>query len=485
MTTTNSKTDFQYLIIPVFESDNLKSKLEKPLQALNFSKWSYFDNFKAAQKETIFWISAIGVKVYFVGLGKKKNNSEVSKTMRSFFYKMKNDFTGNIGIYLRDKEMSEFAFGISNGIYLSEYSLGAQKTTLNKKTSWFQTKGELNFLANKENEKSVAIDAKKGQKLAETQMKSMGMVDAPANYKTPQNIADIITESGKRYGYKVSVFDEIECEKRGLKALLAVGKGSIENPARFILMEYSHAEATKTVGLVGKGVTFDTGGVSLKPGDNMNYMKSDMGGAAAVFGAIEMAAKLNLKVNIVAAIPATENCIDSLAIKPGDVIGSYSGKTIEVINTDAEGRLILADGLAYIRKNYTTDILIDLATLTGNCIQALGYEAAALLSNNDSLAESIISAGTTTGEKTWRMPLWEAYGDMMKSDVADIKNLSTAPLAGAITAAKFLEEFIDGHEAWAHLDIAGVAFGQNENNTMKSATGYGVGLLVEVLERVC
>jgi leucyl aminopeptidase len=211
-------------------------------------------------------------------------------------------------------------------------------------------------------------------------------------------------------------------------------------------------------------------------------MKSDMGGAAAVIGTLEMAAKLGLKVNIVGAVALTENCIDSLAIKPGDVIGSYLGKTIEVINTDAEGRLVLADALAYVKKNHQPDAMIDLATLTGNCIQALGYAAAALLSNNDDLAQSLKNSGQTTGEKVWRMPLWDDYKDMMKSDVADIKNLSSAPIAGAITAAKFLEEFIDGHTNWAHLDIAGVAFGDSEYGSMKSATGYGVKLLVDWLE---
>jgi leucyl aminopeptidase len=216
----------------------------------------------------------------------------------------------------------------------------------------------------------------------------------------------------------------------------------------------------------------------------MNYMKSDMGGAAAVCGTIELAAKLKLKVNIVAAVPLTENCIDGKAIKPGDVIGSYLGKTIEVINTDAEGRLILADALAYVKKNYQPDILVDLATLTGNCIQSLGYAAAALLSNNDELAESLSKSGFETGEKVWRMPLWDDYKDMMKSDVADIKNLSSAPLAGAITAAKFLEEFIDGHTTWAHLDIAGVAFGDSEYGSMKSSTGYGVKLLTNWLESI-
>jgi leucyl aminopeptidase len=361
---------------------------------------------------------------------------------------------------------------------LAQYNLGMLKTNQKVENDWFSEDAELNFVS----EKTIEKDLAKGKMLAETQMRIMKLVDSPANHKTPQMLSEEIEKMGKSSGFSVKVYDEKQCEELGLKALLAVSKGSVENPARFVIMDYTHPEANKKVGLIGKGVTFDTGGVSLKPGDNMNYMKSDMGGAAAVIGTLDMAAKLGLKVNIVGAVALTENCIDSLAIKPGDVIGSYLGKTIEVINTDAEGRLVLADALAYVKKNHQPDAMIDLATLTGNCIQALGYAAAALLSNNDDLAQSLINSGQNTGEKVWRMPLWDDYKDMMKSDVADIKNLSSAPIAGAITAAKFLEEFIDGHINWAHLDIAGVAFGDSEYGSMKSSTGYGVKLLVDWLE---
>lgn len=211
-------------------------------------------------------------------------------------------------------------------------------------------------------------------------------------------------------------------------------------------------------------------------------MKSDMGGAAAVAGTLEVAARLGLKINLIGAIPITENCIDSYAIKPGDVISSYSGKTIEVINTDAEGRLILADALSYITDKYHTDVLIDLATLTGNAIMALGYKAAALISPNDELAQSLFHAGLKTGEKVWRMPHWDEYKDALKSDIADLKNLAGSPIGGAINAGKFLQEFIREHQAWAHLDIAGTAFMDSEFGSMKSATGFGVRLLVEYLE---
>jgi leucyl aminopeptidase len=234
--------------------------------------------------------------------------------------------------------------------------------------------------------------------------------------------------------------------------------------------------------LVGKGVTFDTGGISIKSSNGMSYMKSDMGGAAAVLGTIEMVAKLNLPYHVVAIVPTCENSIDGLSIRPSYVINSYAQKTIEVIDTDAEGRLILADGLYYAVKNYKPDYLIDLATLTGSIIAAIGYEAAGLFSKNTDLQSSLYAAGEATGEKLWAMPMWDSYADTMKSDIADIKNLSSASVGGSITAAKFLEFFTDGHSAWAHIDIAGTAFGDNEYGKMKSATAYGVKLLTHWIE---
>jgi leucyl aminopeptidase len=468
-------------IIPVFENSDYQSHLSEVAAKIGFSSWAYFEGFKGKANESFLWVSDEGTKVYFLGLGNKQHVSGVCKAFRSFFYNKKEVFRGEISIWLWPENLELSAGEISNGIFLAQYQLGAQKEK-NGGSTWFDENPGLNFEAFNEQIENVKSTVLKGYLLAKTQTKIMAWVDSPANFKTPQQLAEAIKASGRAEGFSVKVMDAHQCGAIGLKALLAVGKGSVENPPLFVLMEYKAAEAKKTIGLVGKGVTFDTGGVSLKPGDNMNYMKSDMGGAAAVIGAIEMAAKLRLPIHLVAAVPLTENCVDSLAIKPGDVIGSYLGKTIEVINTDAEGRLILADALSYVKKNYELDSLIDLATLTGNCIQALGYAAAALLSNNDTLADSLSAAGQKTGEKVWRMPLWDDYKDMMRSDVADIKNLSTAPIAGAITAAKFLEEFIDGHPSWAHLDIAGVAFGDSEFGTMKSATGYGVKLLLEWLE---
>ena len=215
----------------------------------------------------------------------------------------------------------------------------------------------------------------------------------------------------------------------------------------------------------------------------MHLMKSDMGGAATVLGVMELAAKLKLPFNIVGIVPATENMVDGAATKPGDVINSYLGKTIEVIDTDAEGRLILADGLAYLKKNYVVDAIIDIATLTGSVINTLGTYAAGLFSNNDALANTLLKAGEKTGERLWRLPLWDLYGEDIKSDVADVMNMPSKPQAGAVYAAKFLEIFIDGHTCWAHLDIAGMALANNETGSHRLATGFGIQLLLETLSQ--
>jgi leucyl aminopeptidase len=410
-------------------------------------------------------------------LGKKKDASSVIQAVRSFFYNQKTKLKGNVTVKLISDETEKYVTEISHGIYLGKYEIGYLKTEETKE-DWYSADHEFSFEGNF-NESDVV----KGKQFAETQMRIMKWGDAPGNYKIPQILSQWIKEAGAESGFEVEIFDHKACEELGMQALLAVGRGSRENPPIFCILKYTHPDAQKTIGLVGKGVTFDTGGVSLKPGDNMNYMKSDMGGAAAVAGTIEMAAKLKLPVNLIGAIPITENCIDSYAIKPGDVIGSYAGKTIEVINTDAEGRLILADALSYVTKNFETDVLIDLATLTGNAIMSLGYKASAMITPNDDVAESLFASGLNTGEKVWRMPHWDDYKDSLKSDIADLKNLAASPIGGAINAAKFLEVFTNDHKAWVHLDVAGTAFGDSEFGSMKSATGYGVRLLLDFINK--
>jgi leucyl aminopeptidase len=261
-----------------------------------------------------------------------------------------------------------------------------------------------------------------------------------------------------------------------------VNKGS-HHPPTFTVLDYKpKGKAKAVVALVGKGVTFDSGGISLKPSENMGEMKSDMSGAASVLGAVEAAARLGLPLHVIGLIPATDNMPGSKAQQPGDVITTYSGITVEVGNTDAEGRLILADALSYATEKLKADVVIDIATLTGACIVSLGYAVAGLFSNNDKLADEIFQAGQQSGEKVWRMPLWDLYGEQIKSDVADVNNTGGRG-AGSVTAAKFLEKFIDGHKSWAHIDIAGPSFTPKGSGKVNGGTGFGVGLLVELLKK--
>lgn len=316
---------------------------------------------------------------------------------------------------------------------------------------------------------------------ADTQMRCMDLVNAPANKKRPQDLAAWAIDSGDRFDYNVRVLDKGRCETEGMHAFLAVNRGS-EDPARFIIMEYKGDGAPeKPEVLIGKGVTFDTGGISIKGSANLHLMKSDMGGAAAVFGTLESCARLKLPVHVVGLVPVTDNSVDALSVKPSDVINSHSGLTIEIIDTDAEGRLIMCDALSYGATHYDANTLIDIATLTGSAVRTFGYECAALFSKDEALVAELRTAGDKSGERCWPLPMWDAY-DNLKSDVADVKNYSGKPISGAIDAAKFLEKFTHNHPRFAHLDIAGVALKAGPYASDRLATGFGIGLLLNWLE---
>lgn len=467
------------LIVPFVQTADFSDRLTRMASKIGISSAELSASFKGEKKET-FLVATPQRKIsktLLLGLGKSPDSAQIIQTFRSLFQSQKNKWSGSIAVDL--KSMAEKAEYVVNGIMLATYELGMLKTDNKESTNVFTNGSELSILVNASQQEKVEASVKRGQLTAETQMNMMALVDAPSNYKTPQMMADYVVKSGKEHGFEVTVFDEVQCEEKGFHALLAVGRGSVDRPARMAVMEYKGGE--KKVGFVGKGVTFDTGGVSLKPGDGMQDMKMDMGGSAAVIGAVELAAKLKLPYHVIGIVAFTENCIDALAIKPGDVIQSYAGKTIEVINTDAEGRLILADAIHYMVTEFKPEMMIDLATLTGSCIRTLGHVSAGLMTNSGALAASIEKAGLQTGEKVWRLPLTDDYKDELNSDVADIKNLGGA-YAGATTAGKFLEYFTNEHPNWAHLDIAGTAFMKSEFSKSGSATAYGVRLLREVLE---
>ncbi|MPR35752.1 leucyl aminopeptidase family protein [Salmonirosea aquatica] len=433
--------------------------------------------FKAEEGE-IWWPSE---QELWLGLGKKPTPITVLKALRMLFHKRKGRWPDAITLDARDLPAGWIETAI-NGIMLGGYKLNLYKTEEKPYSKFFGKEGTLTVWVNaKSSEAEKAIV--KGKATAAVQMRVMDLMNAPANKKPPRILAEWALESGRQHNYKVTVLEKDALAALGVHALLSVSKGS-EEPPVMIVTEYSPKNYEKTVVLVGKGVTFDTGGISIKNSANMHLMKSDMGGAAAVLGAVELAARLELPVRVVGVIPSTENCVDGASTKPGDVIDSYSGKTIEVIDTDAEGRLILADGLSYALRNYKPDVLLDLATLTGSVVQTLGYAAGGLFTANDTLATQLTEAGDRTGERLWRLPLWDEYKDEIKSDVADVRNYHGKPIAGAIVAAKFLEVFTQEHPAWAHLDIAGTAFGDLEFTPNRAGTAFGVRLLVDYLENL-
>ncbi len=304
--------------------------------------------------------------------------------------------------------------------------------------------------------------------------------DRPANACTPRYLADQARQLARKHkSLKVTVLDETEMKKLGMGSLLSVAQGSAE-PPRLICFEYSGGKkAEKPVALVGKGVTFDTGGISIKPAPAMDEMKYDMCGAATVFGVITAAVEMGLPMNLVGIIPATENMPSGTATKPGDIFTSMSGQTIEVLNTDAEGRLILCDALTYAEQ-FEPKAVVDIATLTGACVIALGKHATGLLSNHNPLARDLLSAGETSGDRAWQLPLWEEYDKQLSSPFADMANIGGRE-AGTITAACFLSRFTKKMH-WAHLDIAGTAWNTGKN---KGATGRPVPLLTQYLLDLC
>jgi leucyl aminopeptidase len=307
------------------------------------------------------------------------------------------------------------------------------------------------------------------------------LVTLPSNQATPTFLAKKAEEVAARSGMRFKLIREPEAKKLGMGAFLAVAQGS-EEPGFMAVLDYQPlGEESPPVVLVGKGITFDSGGISIKPAKDMDKMKHDMAGSAAVIGAMQTIAALKLPVRVVAIIPFTENLPSGKAYKPGDVIHSLSGLNIEVINTDAEGRMILADALTYADR-YKPQAIIDLATLTGACIVALGDNVAGLLGNNDELQARLQAAAEESGEKVWPLPLWDSYFESMKSEVADLKNVDGRK-GGAITAAIFLKQFVPEGVPWAHLDIAGCAWEDKGSSLVpKGATGMGVQLLTRLLQ---
>lgn len=326
--------------------------------------------------------------------------------------------------------------------------------------------------------KALQKGVRTGEVIAESTSIVRDMVNSPAADMTPTIVADKAREVARQFDIKIRILERRQMEKLGMGALLGVAAGSVQ-PPKFIIIEYRRGGKKPFIALVGKTITFDSGGISIKPSENMDRMKDDMAGGAAVLGAIRTAAALKLPLNIVGLLPATENMPSGSALKPGDVLRTLSGQTIEIVNTDAEGRLILSDALTYACR-YKPAVIVDIATLTGACAIALGQEAIGMLGTDDTCKKKIREAGIKTGERVWELPLWEEYYELIKSDIADMKNAG-GRAGGVITAAALLSKFVKKYP-WVHLDIAATSWSDKDRPyTPKGATGVGMRLLTQFL----
>ena len=320
----------------------------------------------------------------------------------------------------------------------------------------------------------IEAGIKRGLAVAEGMALAKDLGNLGGNVCTPAYMAETARALGKEFGFEVEVLERADMEKLGMGSALSVGRASY-SPCKFIVMKYSKGGSAKPVVLVGKGMTFDTGGVSLKPSANLDEMKYDMCGGGAVIGAFKTLARLALPINVVGLVMAVENMPGGNASRPGDVVRSMSGQTIEILNTDAEGRLVLCDALTYAER-FAPDCVVDLATLTGACVVALGAHASGLMANDDALAAELLKAGTETGDRAWQLPLWDDYWPQLKSNFADMSNLG-GPAAGSITGALFLSKYAKAYK-WAHIDIAGTA---SVSGADKGATGRPVPLVSSFL----
>jgi len=367
---------------------------------------------------------------------------------------------------------SDSACTFANGFYLKSYNFTKYKTK-------DQPKGKNITLKIACDHKANADRAFKSMKaISDSVFFARDVVNEPPNVLYPETYVSEIKKLFKGTSVKITVLDEKKLTKMGAGALLAVGKGS-ERPPRLVIMEYDgrkgKSKTGKPLALIGKGVTFDTGGYSLKPRGSMETMKMDMGGSAAVIGAMKALAENNEKTHVVAAVALAENMIAGNAYRVDDVLTSLSGQTIEVINTDAEGRLCLADALTYVQDKYNPKAIIDVATLTGACMAALGLNIAGVFSNDKKLETHFWTQGKQTGDDFWPLPVNKDFDKLIDSPIADMRNLATSPFGGASTAAVFLQRFITDDRPWAHLDIAGTAWRKDDGDTCpKGATGFGV-----------
>jgi leucyl aminopeptidase len=426
-------------------------------------------------------------RVLLIGLGKKaesspeKSRQAAGRAMQQLTEKKLGQAAFALQLATKESDRVAHLQATAEGILLASYRydrfLGKETRESHKLPK------SLTFLIGSAHDKLACESAlERAQIICRAVMLARDLVNAPGNVKSPVHLAEQARAAADASTLQCKILGQKELAEEGFGALLGVAQGSVREPQLIVLEHRGGSKNEAPVALVGKGVTFDAGGISLKSADKMDEMKMDMAGGAAVIGTMLAAALLRLPINLVGIVPAVENLPSGTAYRPGDILTSLSGQTIEVLNTDAEGRLILADALTYA-KRYEPKLVIDLATLTGACIIALGHHATAVLGNDQKLVQLLLNAGEESGERLWQLPLWDNYDQQIKSDVADVKNTGGRP-AGAITAAAFLKKFAKDFR-WAHLDIAGTAWrDQDQPYIPKGGTGVGVRLLVAFLQKL-
>lgn len=422
-------------------------------------------------------------RVAVLGLGKKpkltidKIRGAVGEACRSLRGKrIDNIASGVLGTGVNGIKAEDAVYAMTEGAILGLYTFRKHMT---KKEDFSEVK-EFKIIG-KDTEAMNKARAR-AKIVSESVTWARDLVNEPSNFMTPTDLAAAAQKAAREYGIKIEVLEKQQMASLGMGALLGVARGSHESP-RFICMTYKGKKSKDIdLALVGKGITFDSGGIDIKPQEGMHEMKGDMAGGASVMAALTAIARLKVPLNVTALVPATENMPGGSAQKPGDVVTAMNGKTIEVLNTDAEGRLILSDALSYARK-LNAKAIIDVATLTGACRAALGTICTGAFTNNQPLIDKLIAAGNEVGEYMWQFPMFEEYDEQIKSEVADIKNLG-GRFAGAITAAKFLAEFIDD-TPWVHLDIAGTSdTDKDKGYQVKGATGVPVRMLVKLAVKI-
>ncbi|MEM7550802.1 MAG: leucyl aminopeptidase family protein [Bacteroidota bacterium] len=439
---------------------------------IGFEKPDFEGNFK----EQLLVYGRNSERIYLLGLGEEHDKNRSQEAFKSLAFKNRKKWSKEIQIDCSHLDET-MACNAVLGFELASYDIGMFKKDKDENKLRLAS-----FTVQIIFEKEIEKGLKEAQSTANSINRIKSLIDAPANQKTPEYLAEWAKNSSSNYEYSCEVLDKEQLIKEGFGGILAVGQGSVNPPVLIKTMYNPTNSENPSVILVGKGITFDTGGLSIKPSQNLHYMKSDMGGSAVVLGVVELVARLQLPIHIMGLVASAENAVDANSFRPGDVIKSYSGKTIEIIDTDAEGRLVLADALHYATNNYKPDTVIDLATLTGSVVRTLGYSAAGMFTTNDHLSRQLSDIGENIRERVWRLPMYKDFEEDLHSDIADLRNFSNKPVAGGITAAKFLEAFTNEHKNWVHLDIAGAAFGDSEYSKMKSASGYGVRLIIEYLK---